>query len=157
MNGVKISIIAVLLTIPVIATLSFAKVKKNQIDGVVISQLFDKAKRNSSWKRAFITGKSEQIVFMNIAPDANPNNETGMTTHKFDQVILIAEGEGKVILNKTPSTVKSGDMIFIPQGVEHNVINEKGKKPLKIININSATEIPKKTVYNKIADVPTQD
>lgn len=106
-----------------------------------------KAKQNTNWKIAFVTGKNEQVVFMNISPLTNPKNEIGMETHPFDQLILIVQGKGKALLDNKIFKVNSGDMIFIPQGTQHNVINLNANHPLKIISIYSDTDIPANVVY----------
>lgn len=154
-KGVKTSIIAFLLAFFTIPALSFAA-GDNQMNAVIANQVFEKAKQNDNWKLAFVTGKSAQVVFMSITPSTNPNNEIGMETHKFDQVIFVAEGNGKAILNGKSSMVKPGDMIFIPEGVEHNVINLNAKKPLKILSVYSATDIPANAVYKKKSDTPQE-
>lgn len=119
---------------------------------VTTSQIFDKAKNNNNWKLAFLTGKSAQIVFMNISPKTNPSNEIGMETHKFDQVIFIVEGKAKAILNGKQTLVEKGDSLFIPEGTSHNVINLNANAPLKIISIYSKTDIPANSVYKKNSD-----
>jgi mannose-6-phosphate isomerase-like protein (cupin superfamily) len=45
--------------------------------------------------------------------------------------------------------VNSGDMIFIPQGTPHNVINLNQKDDLKIISFYSGTDIPANSIYKK--------
>lgn len=120
----------------------------------VSNQIFDKVKQNDNWKLAFLTAKNAQIVFMNVSPKTNPNNEIGMETHKFDQIIFVVEGNGKAILNGKISMIKSGDMIFIPQGVEHNVVNLNTKKPLKILSVYSSMDIPADAIYKRKSDVP---
>lgn len=124
------------------------------IHPMVTHQLFKRAKENNNWKLAFMTGKHNQVVFMNISPNTNPKNEIGMETHAFDQIIFIAEGKGKADLNGEISTVKSGDMIFIPEGTPHNVINLDPKKALKIISIYSDTDIPADSTYKTKVDAP---
>lgn len=125
-----------------------------KIQPIVVPQLVDKAKKNTHWKTAFITGKHEQIVFMNVSPLTNPDNEIGMEEHPFDQVILIVEGRGKAILDEKTTNVKEGDMIFIPQGTPHNVINLGEKKSLKLISFYSENDMPAGTIYKKKADAP---
>lgn len=150
-NGMRLFIYAFLLSMLSVDSLSFAS--DNQNTANVTSQIFEKAKQNNNWKLAFLTAKDAQIVFMNITPITNPNNEIGMETHKFDQIILVVEGNGKVILNGKATMVKQDDLIFIPQGVEHNVINLSAKKPLKILSVYSSTDIPANAVYKKKSDV----
>ncbi len=141
-----------------IVTPSFASSEKNTADNkintVITPQIFEMAKKNENWKLALVTGKDAQVVFMNITPKTNPNNEIGMETHEFDQVIFVVEGQAKSILNGKNSTVAAGDMIFIPQGTPHNFINLSAKKPFKIISVYSATDIPENAVYKTKSDTP---
>lgn len=120
----------------------------------VTNQIVEKAKANDAWKVAFVTGKQGQIVFMNVSPTTNPQNEIGKETHPFDQIILIAAGDGKAILNDKNFTVKTGDLIFIPQGTVHNVINTNSQRPLKIISFYSNNDIPANAKYAKKSDEP---
>lgn len=152
LNGIKKSLIVCILATSCINGLSFANT--TQASAEVSSQIFDKVKQNDNWKLAFLTAKDAQIVFMNIFPSTNPNNEIGMETHKFDQIIFVVEGNGKAILDGKTTMVKSGDMIFIPQGVEHNVTNSNAKKPLKILSVYTSTDIPANSAFKKKSDVP---
>lgn len=130
------------------------EIVNNKIQPMVVTQFFEKAKKNINWKTAFVTGKHEQIVFMNVSPLTNPENEIGMEEHSFDQVLLIVEGRGKAILDNQTSSVNEGDMIFIPQGTLHNIINLDREKGLKLISFYSDTDIPTGAVYGKKADAP---
>ena len=152
-NGIKSFLFIFILTECGIITPSFAT-NDNQSNATVSSQIFEKVKQNNNWKLAFATAKDAQVVFMNITPDTNPKNEIGVEIHKFDQIIFVVEGNAKAILNGKITMVKPGDMIFIPQGVEHNVINLNAKKPLKILSVYSATDIPASAAYKKKSDVP---
>lgn len=155
----KRNFLIALLTLTMIPALSFAIEEKNAsankvIHPIVTQQIFKKAKKNKNWKSAFVTGKHGQVVFMNITPSTNPKNEIGMETHPFDQIIFIVEGHGEAVLSGESSKVKSGDMIFIPEGTPHNVINLNHKKALKILSIYSNTDIPAGSTYEKKEDEP---
>lgn len=150
-QGIKASVIAVLLIFISISALSFASGEKT-INAIIASQVFEKAKKNDNWKLAFVTGKDAQVVFMNVTPQTNPNNEIGMETHKFDQVIFVVEGKAKAVLDGKESIVQANDMIYVPQGVPHNFINLNANKPFKIISIYSDTDIPLNAVYKKKSD-----
>lgn len=119
---------------------------------MVVPQIVEEAKKNNNWKYAYATGKHAQLVFMNISPDTNPKNEIGMETHPFDQIIIIASGKAKVLLNDQASTAKTGDLIFIPLGTAHNVINLSSDKPLKVISVYSDNDIPAGSVFKKKMD-----
>lgn len=131
-----------------------ADAAESKFQPMVAQNFIEEAKKNNNWKTAFATGKNEQVVFMNVSPSTNPNNEIGIEVHPFDQVILIVEGKGKAVLDGKPSMVKEGDMIFIPQGISHNVINLDKKKGLKLISFYSDTDIPQGAVYQKKSDQP---
>ncbi|MBY0529632.1 MAG: cupin domain-containing protein [Rhabdochlamydiaceae bacterium] len=147
---------------PLLAFLTFAigctaiDAKEIQQDypALVIEQVVEQAKKNTNWKTALATAKHEQVVFMNISPVTNPKNEIGLEVHAFDQVILVVQGEGKAVLNGKIATVKEGDMIFVPEGISHNLINTDKKKELKIISFYSDRDIPKDAAYKKKADQP---
>ncbi len=125
-----------------------------QSSAAISGQIFNKVKENNNWKFAFLTAKDAQIVFMSISPSTNPKNEIGMETHKFDQIIFVVEGKGKAILNGKVNMIKSGDLISIPQGVKHNVINVNSDKPLKILSVYSSRDIPADATYQKKSDEP---
>jgi quercetin dioxygenase-like cupin family protein len=121
---------------------------------MVTTQIFEQAEKNENWKTAFATGKHAQVVFMNVSPETNPKNEIGMETHPFDQVIIVVTGKGKAVLNGKESLVAKGDMIFIPEGTPHNVINLVQDKPFKIISVYSSTDIPANSNFKKKSDAP---
>lgn len=159
-NGIKITFIATLLASTLLSPSLFASSKEtavnHKINAAISHKIFEMAKKNENWKLALVTGKDAQVVFMNITPKTNPNNEIGLETHKFDQVIFVVEGQAKSVLNGKGSTVTAGDMIFIPQGIPHNFINLNVKKPFKIISVYSATDIPENAAYKQKADTPKE-
>lgn len=160
--GTKRKFLATLLAIGLIPMASLAQNEKmnsenKNIQPTVTPQLIELAKKNDNWKVAFLTGKHNQVVFMNVSPSTNPKNEIGVETHPFDQIILIVEGKAKTDLAGDMSEVKAGDMIFIPQGTPHNVINLNQKEDLKIISIYSDTDIPAHSVYKKKETEPASE
>ncbi|HAT7956449.1 TPA: cupin domain-containing protein [Legionella pneumophila] len=157
--GIKIAFISTLLVSSLISPSLFADSKdaaNNKINAVISSKVFEMAKKNENWKLALVTGKDAQVVFMNITPKTNPNNEIGLETHPFDQIIFVVEGQAKSVLNGKKSTVTAGDMIFVPQGIPHNFINLNVKKPFKIISVYSATDIPENAAYKQKSDTPQE-
>jgi quercetin dioxygenase-like cupin family protein len=119
---------------------------------VIITQIAEKAKQNSNWKIASATGKNGQVVFMTVSPATNPKNEIGMETHPFDQIIFVVEGEAKSVLNGKTSLVHSGDLIFIPEGTQHNFINENSDRPFKIISVYTGNDMPANSTYKTKSD-----
>lgn len=155
MTRKKTGLIVTFIFTAMIATTSISASESNdKFESMVVHSFVEEAIKNNNWKIAFATAKNEQVVFMNISPLTNPKNEIGMEVHAFDQMILIVKGKGKAILNGKTSVVKEGDMVFIPEGIPHNVINLDKKNELKLISIYSETDIPKGSVYKKKADEP---
>jgi len=141
------------LIITLFAPVSLCAMEHKGIRPVIISQFIEEAKKNTDWKRAIVTGEQEQIVFMNVSSYTNPdNNEIGIEIHQFDQAILIVEGKGRAVIEEMQKVVEEGDLIFIPKGTQHNVINLGQDSPLKLISFYSDTDIPKGSVYKKKSD-----
>lgn len=136
-------------------TLVFAADLTNTQKGnhaMVIDQVFEKTRANNSWKSALATGKEAQVVIMSVSPATNPKNEIGMETHEFDQVILVISGNANAILDGKATPVKEGDMIFIPMGTAHNIVNLNKDKELKILSVYSGTDIPAGSNFKTMSD-----
>lgn len=89
---------------------------------------------NSFFRQVIFTAQHSQLVVMCL----KPNEDIGMETHQsVDQFLRIEEGEGKAILNGQESLVKDGDVIVVPAGTEHNVINLSSDKTLKLYTVYS--------------------
>lgn len=142
-KNIMLLISSILAVIPALSLANQAKIS----EPMVAENIFEKANKNDNWKFALATGEQAQVVYMSVSPSTNPANEIGMETHKFDQVIFVTEGNGNTILNGKTTAVKQGDMIFIPKGTAHNVVNLNKDKPLKIISVYSKTDIPAGSVY----------
>lgn len=157
----KIAILMTSLTVLTISIISISAGNHNSHNGTfqptVMQNYFGAAKNNLNWKIAYLTGKNGQIVFMNITPQTNPKNEIGTEVHSFDQFIFIVQGNARAELNGKTSLVKEGDIIFVPEGTRHNVINLNKEKPLKIISFYSENDMPKDAVYRTKADQPPED
>ena len=129
----------------------------NQPAPAVTKDIFKVAEKNENWKTAFQTGTQMQVVFMNVSPATNPKNEIGMEKHPFDQAILIVEGKGEAVLDGKRLPFSEGDMIFIPKGTEHDVINTDKDGELKVASFYSQMDIPAGSVYKTKADEPAAD
>ncbi len=127
------------------------KVDEDQSEPVILQKIFERTKKNKNWKASVKTGAHEQIVYMDISTSTTPDNEIGKSTSSFDQVILIATGAARVSLNGKTSSVKNGDMIFIPKGTVYNISNKSRVSKLKLASFCSNVSSPEDIVYkNKI-------
>jgi len=128
-----------------------APVFASEIEPMVVRHVFEKTNFNENWKVPLATGEETQVVIMSVSPKTNPQNEVGTETHAFDQVIFIISGQAKVILDKKEHLVKKGDMIFVPLGTPHQIINLNQDKPLKLMSVYSQKDMPD-VIFKKQAD-----
>lgn len=64
-------------------------------------------------------------------------NEVKAHKHiKHSEHVIVQSGEAVMRLGDKEFNIKEGDVIFIPKGTVHSVI-VKGKKPLKVLSIQS--------------------
>jgi mannose-6-phosphate isomerase-like protein (cupin superfamily) len=87
---------------------------------------------NTNFRQVEYTGQHIQLVLMSL----NPNEEIGSEIHPDnDQFFRFESGEGKVIVGETIYMVGDGDVVIIPAGTEHNIINTSSKESLKCYTI----------------------
>jgi len=86
---------------------------------------------NNDYRNVIYTAESMQLVLMSI----KVGGEIGEEVHKeSDQFFRFEKGIGKCIIDSTEYDVKDGDVIVVPQGAKHNVINT-GEADLKLYAI----------------------
>lgn len=109
----------------------------------VITDIIGKAKANTYFRQVLQSGKNTQIVIMSIPS----GGEIGEETHtENDQVLLLIDGTGKVILNGEEFEYKAGDVVLVDAGVKHNFVNT-GESDLKIITTYSPPHHPAGTIH----------
>ncbi len=87
---------------------------------------------NSNFRKVLYTGKHLQLVLMSL----KPGEEIGEEIHTgHDQFFRFESGKGKCIINGNAYDVKDGDVIVVPAGARHNVINTDASKELKMYTI----------------------
>jgi len=88
--------------------------------------------QNSNFRKVLYTGMHLQVVLMSL----KPGEEIGEKIHNAnDQFFRFESGQGKCIINGTEYQVMDGDVIVIPAGAKHNVINTGSAAELKMYTI----------------------
>ncbi len=88
---------------------------------------------NTDFRRVLYTGVHTQLVVMSIPV----GGEIGEETHNHvEQVLYIQSGSGEAILNDATNAIVAGDVVVVPPGVRHNIVN-RGHTPLKITTVYS--------------------
>jgi len=128
------------------------KIVENPSQPMVLQKVFEKTKKNKNWKTSVKTGDHEKIMFMNVSTSTTPDNEIGRSNRSYDQVILIVNGSARVSLSGKISSVKSGDMVFIPKGTIYNIANKSRNSNLKLASVCLNVSDPKDIVYKNKVD-----
>src|SRR3990167_1028213 len=95
-----------------------------------ITNIEEATKENTDYRRVLYTAKNSQLVLMYL----QPGEEIGEEVHELDQFIRIEEGEGKAVLDGAEHALKADDVVVIPQGMRHNILNI-GAVALKLYTI----------------------
>lgn len=103
---------------------------------------------NPNYRKVVYTGKM-QLVLMSL----KPSEEIGLEVHdSHDQFFRIEQGEAKAIVDDLEFKLKKDDVIIIPAGAKHNIINT-GESDLKVYTIYSPAHHPEGTLQ---AEKPTE-
>jgi mannose-6-phosphate isomerase-like protein (cupin superfamily) len=96
-----------------------------------------KTAENKYYRHVLYTGKSMQIVVMNIPPNDDIHNEKHET---IDQFIRIEKGVGKAIIDSKTYDLNEGIGLIIPASKWHQIINTSSTDDLKLYTIYSPPE-----------------
>ncbi|HYK43434.1 MAG TPA: cupin domain-containing protein [Thermoanaerobaculia bacterium] len=106
------------------------------------------AKRNEAFRRVLSTGKKSQLVLMAIPQGEDIGAEVHPST---DQILFIVDGKGNAVVNGKTFKVGENDVVFVPAGARHNLINQ-GDDELKLFTIYSPAEHADGTVHETKAE-----
>ncbi len=94
-------------------------------------QIEEKTIANENFRHVLYTGAHMQLVLMSLLP----GEEIGAEVHTDnDQFFRFEKGVGTVVINETSYAVEDGDVVIVPAGAQHNVINT-GSDALKLYTI----------------------
>lgn len=86
---------------------------------------------NEAFRTVLYTGEHMQLVLMSL----KEGEDIGEEVHEEnDQFFRFEEGTGTVRINESEYQVRDGDIIIVPAGAKHNVINT-GASALKLYTI----------------------
>lgn len=91
---------------------------------------------NSAYRRVVFTGPKLQLVVMAIPPGV----EIGMEVHDGDQFIRLEEGQATAILDGVSTELHTDDVVIIPAGTQHNIINSAEEGALKLYTVYTPPE-----------------
>ncbi len=92
------------------------------------SNIEKSALENDNFRKVLYSGHHLQLVLMSLKAGEEIGSEIHTDT---DQFFRFEEGSGKCIIDGNEYKVKDGDVIIVPAGAKHNVINTDKTKKLK--------------------------
>ena len=106
------------------------------------------ARENDFFRRVVSTGPNAQVVLMCIPP----NGEIGEEVHdRVDQLLAFVAGEGVAVLEGEESRVGPDQLVHIPAGARHNVVN-RGNVDLRLYTIYAPPEHAPGTIHRTKAE-----
>ena len=87
---------------------------------------------NNNFRKVLYTGKHLQLVLMSLKGGEDIGEETHLNN---DQFFRFEAGIGKCVIDGNEYKVKEGDVIVVPAGAKHNVINTDGTIALKMYTL----------------------
>jgi len=104
---------------------------------------------NENFREVLYTAPHLQLVLMTL----RAGEEIGLETHDDgDQFIRVEGGTGEAILNGERHPLGDGDIVVIPAGTEHNIVNTSAAQPLRLYTIYTPPEHPDGTVHKTKAE-----
>lgn len=87
---------------------------------------------NTNFRKVLHTTKHFQLVLMCLKPGEDIGEEVH---HDNDQFFRFESGNGKCMIDGNEYVLKDGDVIIVPCGAKHNIINTDQTKELKMYTI----------------------
>lgn len=107
------------------------------------------ALENNNFRQVLYTATGGQIVVMSLLP----GEEIGMEVHPtIDQFFWMVKGVAKAVLNGEETTVGEGEVLIVPRGTNHNVINSSSADPLKLFTVYTPPNHPDGTIHQTKKD-----
>ncbi len=87
---------------------------------------------NKNFRKVVYTGKHLQLVLMSL----KAGEEIGEETHNdADQFFRVEKGKGKCFVDGHEYRLHEGDVLLVPAGAKHNMINTGNTEDLKLYTL----------------------
>lgn len=109
---------------------------------------------NTNFRKVLYTSEFQQLVVMSIPV----GGEIGKEIHdENDQFIRVESGEAEAVIDGRKIKLRDDDVIIIPKGSEHNVVNSSSDKDLKVYTIYSPPHHKDGTIHATKAEADADD
>jgi len=79
------------------------------------------------------TAKFSQLVLMSLLP----SEAIGEEVHEVDQFFRFEQGTGQAVIDGNVYDISDGDIVIVPAGSKHNIINTSQTDKLKLYSLYS--------------------
>ena len=108
---------------------------------------------NENFRKVLYTAKNSQLVIMSL----RPMEEIGEEIHHLDQFIRCEAGQGKSVLNGVEHSMNDGDVVVVPAGTKHNIVNVSPDKPMKLYTVYSPPNHRDGVIHKTKAEADSDD
>lgn len=105
---------------------------------------------NSNFRKVLYTDKNSQLVLMSLLA----GEEIGEEIHDVDQFLRVEKGTGVAILSDISHDITDGNVIVVPAGTKHNIINN-GTESMKLYTLYMPPHHKNGIVHRTKADAET--
>lgn len=113
-----------------------------------VSNIVNDTLQNKNFRKVLYTGTYMQLVVMSL----QPGEEIGVEVHpNVDQFFRVEEGLATVIINGEEQIIVDDDVVIVPAGAEHNIINT-GTEVVKLYTIYAPPNHPEGTIHTTKAE-----
>jgi len=113
------------------------------------SKLKELALQNDYFRRVLYTAAGGQLVVMAL----QASEDIGMEVHAdVDQFFWVVGGTARAVLDGVESEVSHGDVLIVPRGTRHNIINKSATDSLKLFTVYTPPNHPDGTVHKTKAE-----
>src|ERR1019366_9693057 len=84
---------------------------------------------NENFRKVIYTGKNLQLVLMSLKVGEDIGEEVHLNN---DQFFRFESGSGKCIIDGNEYKIGEGDVIVVPAGAKHNIINTNSSATFKM-------------------------
>jgi len=118
-----------------------------------VGDIVARARSNDLFREVVATAPHSQLVVMSIPPGGEIGEETHDT---IDQVLVIVGGEAETVLEGVVTAVGPGDLIQVPAGTRHNIIN-RGLGDLRLYTVYAPPAHAPGTIHRTRAEAEADE
>ena len=107
-----------------------------QVTGIEHFTIATVAEQSADFRRVLWTGRHTQLVIMTLPVSGEIGDEVHEDT---DQILTFVSGTGEARVGPDARKVTSGDLVVVPAGTQHNVVNT-GPIPLVLYTVYGPPE-----------------